>query len=187
MNTQVNVMTPGKGEALVAAAYGLLKHRGKVAGEGPTMEELAEAVTASAAKLKMGTAEQLKASRTLIDRNKWLRASRFTVSKIRKGKAGRRITEAEVASIVIELLEESPSGEMNFKELFDAIPTRLALSLADLVTSESRPSEQVWMQQVRNITAHQGAEGNAIKEGKLVPLQGGGFALPRKKVARKRA
>jgi hypothetical protein len=180
-------MTPAKGEALVAAAYDILHKRGKVAGQGPTMEELAEAVSTSAAKLRMGTAEQVRASRTLIDRHRWVRAEKFSVSKLRKGKAGRRITEAEVANVVIELLDETPNGEMSFAELFEAIPTRLALSLADLVTSTSRPSEQVWMQQVRNITAHQGAEGNAIREGRLVPLLGGGFALPRKKVTRKRA
>ena len=92
--------------------------------------------------------------------------------------AGRRITEAEIADVIVEILQSMKGGRATIGTLVAAILRRLALSLADMVRSRSRPDEQVWEQQVRNVVAHRNIPGNAIFEGRLRKVNGG-LALPR--------
>jgi hypothetical protein len=87
-----------------------------------------------------------------------------------------RITEAEIAEIVVDILEEG-SGEATIAELVAEIPNRVRLSAEDLAPSVTRPGEALWEQQVRNITSHKGSPGNVIHDGKLVAISGG-LALP---------
>lgn len=88
-----------------------------------------------------------------------------------------RITEAEIADIIISYLNEKSSGRASIKELVQEIPRRVSLSDEDLAQSLTRPNEAVWEQQVRNITSHKASPGNAIYEGRLIAISGG-LALP---------
>jgi hypothetical protein len=88
-----------------------------------------------------------------------------------------RITEAEIAKVVEQILRDRPDGRAMIADLIDAIPNRVTLSPEDLAQSPTRANERVWEQQVRNITSHKDSPGNAIYEGKLVAIPGG-FALP---------
>jgi hypothetical protein len=91
-----------------------------------------------------------------------------------------RITEAEIADIVIEYLSEKTNGEATIAELVKEIPNRVQLSEDDLRQSPTRPNEAWWEQKVRNITSHKASPGNAIHDGKLVAVSGG-LALPVKR------
>jgi hypothetical protein len=88
-----------------------------------------------------------------------------------------RITEAEIADIVVAILEDSPTGEASIAELVEEIPNRVVLSAEDLAPSPTRRGEAMWEQQVRNITSHKASPGNAIHDGRLVVISGG-LALP---------
>jgi hypothetical protein len=84
-----------------------------------------------------------------------------------------RITEAEIADLVVAILEDSPTTEATIAELVVEIPNRVALSAEDLAQSPTRHGEAIWEQQVRNITSHKGSPGNAIHDGRLVSIPGG--------------
>lgn len=88
-----------------------------------------------------------------------------------------RITESEIAEIVVEILKGRPHGRASIADLVDEIPRRVALSPEDLAMSPTRSNERVWEQQVRNITSHKNSPGNAIREGRVVAVPGG-LALP---------
>ncbi len=93
-----------------------------------------------------------------------------------------RITEAEIAEIVIAYLSEKTNGEATIAELVKEIPNRARLTADDLQPSPTRPNEAIWEQQVRNITSHKASPGNAIHDGKLIAVPGG-LALARKRSA----
>jgi hypothetical protein len=93
-----------------------------------------------------------------------------------------RITEAEVAEIVVAYLSEKTTGEATIAELIKEIPNRVQLSEDDLRQSPTRPNEAWWEQKVRNITSHKDTPGNAIYEGKLIAVPGG-LRLPIKVTA----
>lgn len=88
-----------------------------------------------------------------------------------------RTTEAELAEIVVEILQQTPGGQASYAELVDEIPNRINLTAADLVQSTTRPNEAVWEQRLRNITSHKSAEGNYIHDGLLKDIPGG-LSLP---------
>jgi len=90
-----------------------------------------------------------------------------------------RITESEIADVVVQILEDSRTGEATIAELIAEIPHRVKLSAEDLAPSPTRAGEAIWEQQVRNITSHKASPGNAIHDGKLIAIPGG-FRLPRK-------
>jgi hypothetical protein len=75
-----------------------------------------------------------------------------------------RITEGEIAEIVIEILRSRPHGRASIADLVDEIPNRVTLSAEDLAMSPTRSNERVWEQQVRNITSHKNSPSNAIYE-----------------------
>lgn len=88
-----------------------------------------------------------------------------------------RITESEIAEVIVEYLTEKTSGRANIQELVREIPDRVSLSAEDLAPSPTRNNEAIWEQQVRNITSHKKSPGNAIYEGRLISIPGG-LALP---------
>lgn len=88
-----------------------------------------------------------------------------------------RTTEAELAEVVVEILQQTPSGQASYAELVDEIPSRINLTAADLVQSATRPNEAVWEQRLRNITSHKNAEGNYIYDGLLKDVPSG-LSLP---------
>lgn len=84
-----------------------------------------------------------------------------------------RITEAEIADLVVQILSERPTGEATIAELVAEIPNRVRLSVEDRAPSSTRNGEEIWEQQVRNITSHKASPGNAIYEGRLTSVAGG--------------
>ncbi|MEY9098917.1 hypothetical protein ABIA24_001826 [Sinorhizobium fredii] len=84
-----------------------------------------------------------------------------------------RTTEAEIAEGVLIILSLRHSGKGHFEDLFRTLPKVLDLTAEDLTQSESRPSEAVWQQRLRNITSHKNSDGNYIKEGFLIEIDGG--------------
>jgi glycine cleavage system pyridoxal-binding protein P len=93
-----------------------------------------------------------------------------------------RVTEAEVAEAVENILHDGATGHASIQELIREIPNRITLSADDLKSSPTRHNEAIWEQQVRNITSHKDSPGNAIFEGRLVAISGG-LALPTKSSA----
>ena len=83
-----------------------------------------------------------------------------------------RVTEHEVAEAVEQYLADN-GGEATIGELVEGLPNYLPLSAADRQQSETRPAEQLWEQQVRNIISHRDTPGNAIHDGRLEYLPKG--------------
>ena len=90
-----------------------------------------------------------------------------------------RVTEAEVAEAVENILHDGATGHASIQELIRELPNRITLSADDLKRSPTRRTEAIWEQQVRNIASHKDSPGNAIFEGRLVAIPGG-LALPTK-------
>jgi hypothetical protein len=88
-----------------------------------------------------------------------------------------RITESEIADVIVKYLDEKTNGRASIQELVREIPNRIALSAEDRAPSPTRKNEAIWEQQVRNIASHKKSPGNAIYEGRLVAIPGG-LALP---------
>lgn len=84
-----------------------------------------------------------------------------------------RITEGEIANIIVEILKDAPGNQATIAELISEIPDRVRLSADDLEPSLTRPGEAIWEQQVRNITSHKASPGNAIHDGWLTSIPGG--------------
>ena len=88
-------------------------------------------------------------------------------------KSKNRVTETEVAEAVLEILESSPDGKASIASIIKNVPKYLKLSAEDCAPSPTRKNEQMWEQQVRNITSHKGSPGNYIHEGYLAGVKGG--------------
>lgn len=88
------------------------------------------------------------------------------------GKGGRS-TESEIASAVVDYLFETPSGEAPIAAIVEHLRAHFPLTGPDQEKSVTRPNEQIWEQQVRNITSHREAVGNFIREGYLNAIPGG--------------
>ena len=84
-----------------------------------------------------------------------------------------RVTESELSQIVLQILADSSNGEATVAQLKKEIPKRIQLSDADRQDSETRPGEELWEQQVRNITSHKKTPGNIIYEGFAEPIESG--------------
>lgn len=84
-----------------------------------------------------------------------------------------RSTEEDIALGALWVLASSPNGEASFRTLVDQIPNHVALTAADRVQSTTRPNEQMWEQQVRNITSHFRSPGNYIYEGHIERIDDG--------------
>ena len=84
-----------------------------------------------------------------------------------------RVNETKVAEAVLEVLAASPNGKAPIASIVKAVPKYLKLSDEDCAPSPTRKNEQMWEQQVRNITSHKGSPGNYIHEGFLSSVKGG--------------
>ncbi len=84
-----------------------------------------------------------------------------------------RSTEAELSIAVLQILAEEAGGVATIDRIKERIPKIFPLSADDCVQSLTRPNEQVWEQQVRNIVSHRQAEGNIVAEGLANYIDGG--------------
>jgi len=79
-----------------------------------------------------------------------------------------RVSEADVAKAVEKYLSGQPGRTATIYQIKKALPSYLNLSAADREQSDTRPNEELWEQQVRNIVSHRNSRGNFIYEGRLV-------------------
>lgn len=77
-----------------------------------------------------------------------------------------RTSETEFYSAVTAVLIDA-GGSATVTYVRRRIPKYLTLTSADLAPSPTRPGEQLWEQQVRNIVCHRDCDGNPIKTGKI--------------------
>lgn len=82
------------------------------------------------------------------------------------GKEGRS-TEREIGLAVLRYLNTVPSGEATIADIKRHIGKNFALTAADREQSETRPNEEMWEQQVRNLVSHRTTEDNVIADGLL--------------------
>lgn len=78
-----------------------------------------------------------------------------------------RVSEVEVALATMQYLNTLPDREATIDAIIEVLPNYLTLGDADRSDSETRPGEQLWEQQVRNIVSHKLTSGNAINSGYL--------------------
>lgn len=78
-----------------------------------------------------------------------------------------RVTENQVALAVCQIAAGQQSGVATFARLKRDIPNHLRLSADDTATSVTRPNEEMWEQQIRNIKSHSSVPGNYINDGYL--------------------
>lgn len=77
-----------------------------------------------------------------------------------------RVREAEIAVAVTKYLYDV-GGVASIKQIRRALPHYISLADADRLQSPTRPREELWEQQVRNIVCHRKVDGNPINEGTI--------------------
>lgn len=100
-------------------------------------------------------------------------------------KASNRVTENEVAYAIVQIAKTAPSNRVSFSRCKKEVPNYLKLSSADQAVSVTRPNEQMWEQQIRNIKSHSGTPGNYICEGYLIHIPRAGYEATGAGIARK--
>ena len=90
---------------------------------------------------------------------------------------GSRATESDIALAVLQVAESKPNGTATFDDLRQEIPSYVTLSPEDRVQSPTRPGEEMWEQQIRNIKSHDETFGNIISEGYAEHVQGEGYRI----------
>ena len=78
-----------------------------------------------------------------------------------------RLTESQVADAVMRVLGTLRDGEASVGLLKRELPNHIELSDADRTPSVTRPGEELWEQQVRNLVSHRKSPGNAVHDGLL--------------------
>ena len=78
-----------------------------------------------------------------------------------------RLNETDIAEAVEKYLADA-GGEATIPQIRRALPRYLQLTPSDRVRSPTRPREEIWEQQVRNIVCHRDSEGNPVKSGKML-------------------
>jgi hypothetical protein len=76
-----------------------------------------------------------------------------------------RVTEGEVGDAVLAICATTATGECSIADLKAEIPNHIDLSAEDRAQSTTRPNEEMWEQQVRNLISHRTTAGNIICEG----------------------
>ena len=79
----------------------------------------------------------------------------------------KRLDENEVGLAVAKYLEDA-GGEATIRQIRRALPQYADLTISDKVTSRTRPGEELWEQQVRNLVCHRNSEGNLVWSGLLI-------------------
>jgi hypothetical protein len=87
-----------------------------------------------------------------------------------------RVTEAQIGFATLQILSVMPNGQATLRTIKRKIPDLIELSDEDRTQSITRPNEEMWEQQVRNLISHRTTEGNIFAEGYAlyeegVPLQ----------------
>lgn len=78
-----------------------------------------------------------------------------------------RIDEAKIASAVETYLFDA-GGTATIAQIRRALPMFASLSFSDRRHSPTRPGEEVWEQQVRNIVCHRDVDGNPVNSGRII-------------------
>src|SRR3546814_18053268 len=65
----------------------------------------------------------------------------------------------------MQVLATQLGGEATVRTLIKHVPAYVQLTADDQKQSETRPSEELWEQRVRNIKSHDKSPGNVIAEG----------------------
>ena len=78
-----------------------------------------------------------------------------------------RVSETDVEIAVVKYLHGLAGHTATIQQIKKALPRFLNLSDADRRQSDTRPNEEVWEQQVRNIVSHRNTTGNFIHEGRI--------------------
>jgi hypothetical protein len=76
-----------------------------------------------------------------------------------------RVTESEIGDAVLAICANAATGECSIADLKAEIPDYIDLSEEDRVQSTTRPNEEMWEQQVRNLISHRTTPGNIICDG----------------------
>lgn len=79
-----------------------------------------------------------------------------------------RVSEADVAMAVVKYLSGQPGKAATIYQIKKALPGFLNLSADDRRQSDTRPNEELWEQQVRNIVSHRNVPGNFVYDGRIV-------------------
>lgn len=77
-----------------------------------------------------------------------------------------RSREEHIARAVEEFLRRV-GGSATISQIRRSLPQHAALTPQDRRPSTTRPGEELWEQQVRNIVCHRDSEGNFVKEGRI--------------------
>lgn len=78
-----------------------------------------------------------------------------------------RLREADIAEAVENYLNDA-GGEATIPQIRRALLRYLQLTPSDRAMSPTRPGEEIWEQQVRNIVCHRDSAGNPVKSGRMV-------------------
>jgi hypothetical protein len=70
-----------------------------------------------------------------------------------------------------------PNGIATFQRLKREIPNHVRLLPGDTGQSIMRPTEEMWVQKIRNIKIHRDVPGNFINEGYLVHIPHVGYQI----------
>ena len=76
-----------------------------------------------------------------------------------------RISERKIGIAALCILQENPNGEASITDVKLGIPALVPLSKEDQTKSVTRPNEEIWEQQVRNLVSHRNTRGNIFAEG----------------------
>jgi hypothetical protein len=76
-----------------------------------------------------------------------------------------RTTEAEIGEAVLTICANTATGECSIADLKQEIPEYIDLTPEDRAQSVTRPNEEMWEQQVRNLISHRETPGNIICDG----------------------
>jgi len=84
-----------------------------------------------------------------------------------------RTTEHEIGEATLRILATRPNGEGSIEDIKKQIPNEISLTADDQAPSLTRNGEELWEQQVRNLTSHHDVPGNIIFEGYAERIDGG--------------
>jgi len=77
----------------------------------------------------------------------------------------------------MRVLATCPRGESTVRHLIRHVPDYATLMDEDRERSSTRPNEEMWEQQVRNLKSHYKTRGNVIAEGYLEYIGRGRYRL----------
>ena len=81
-------------------------------------------------------------------------------------KTPNRVSEEEVAAAT-EMYLHDAGGSATISQIRRALPHYIELGSNDRQLSPTRPGEELWEQQVRNLVCHRDVDGNPVNAGRL--------------------